>query len=219
MIDRIITGAATDEDVAEAQALDYNGRRKLLERLLASLNDQFEETMLLEDALEDVSNALRQARPVFAAGLPIDQALGFITKMIQQSLDELGEAGAEDSEEYEKQELVLETLNKLMSNCEEAGKTQGEEAFEAIHLEYRGEVGKLDSKKSKVESSIGNSIAFLQRAYSDDSECDAFVKALDRDHMAARFIGKFGSKSLFAYKHIAAPGETYTAPANDTEGD
>ncbi len=221
MIDKIITGTTTDEDVAAAQAYGPDERKKLSERLLGTLGSSCGEVVLLDDVMEDVAHALRQARPVFAAGLPVDQALGFIAKMIGQSLEELEEAGAADSDEYEKQELVLEKLNGFIEACNTSGNTQGEQAQETAHFEYRGEVGKLEALKNQAEAGIANSLSFLQRAYGEGGETEAFVKGIDHTLSIARFIGKFGSPSLFAYKHVAAPGESYreAVSPDDSEGD
>lgn len=221
MIQRILAGTTTDADIAEAQAYGFEDRKKLLERLLGTLDGKFEEALIFEGAMEDVANALKQARPVFAAGLPVDQSFGFITKMIQQSLDELEEAGGADTEEYEKQELVLEKINGFIDACNETGNTQGEEAYETAHYEFRGELGKLEALKTEAEAGIANSISFLQTAYGGGNEAEAFVKGLDRHHFAARFIGTFGSPSFFAFKHVGAPGEVgeEDGTSGDTEAD
>ena len=219
MIERILAGTTTDADIASARESAFDERKKIIERLLGTLDAQFEEAVLLENALEDISTALKQARPVFAAGLSVDQALGFITKMISQSLDDLGEAGEADSLEYEKQELVLEKLNGFIGACNQAGKTQGEDAMETVRFEYRGEMGRLDALKNEAESGIGNSLAFLNAAYGDGPEIEAFLKGLDHRNAAMRFISKFGSPSFFAFKHVAAPGHVYGEASGDTEGD
>lgn len=219
MIKRILAGTATADDVEEARAYSFDDRKKLMERLLGSLGESFDEALRLDAAVEDVANALRQARPVFAAGLPVDQALGFIVKLIDESMENLVEAGEGDSDEYEKQELVKETLEGFIEACNEAGTTQGEEAQETAHLEYRGEVGKLEALKTKTESEIANSLAFLKDAYGEGKELSAFLKAIDRDMVAARYIGAFGSPSFFANKHVAAPGETFDGADADSESD
>lgn len=219
MIENILAGTTTDADIDSARAYAFDERKKLIERLLGTLDGKFEEAVLLENALEDISAALRQARPVFSAGLSVDQALGFITKMVAQSLDELGEAGEADSLEFEKQELVLETLNGFIDACNQAGNTEGEDAMETVHLEYRGEMGRLDALKNEAESGISNSLAFLSAAYGDGPETETFLKGLDHRNAAMRFISKFGSPSFFAYKHVAAPGHVYGETSGDTEGD
>ena len=219
MVDRILAGKIGDEDIAAARAYSYGERKKLVERLLGALVDKLGETVMLNDVLEDVGNALKQARPVFAAGMPVDQALGFIVKLVQDSLDDLEEAGAADTDEYEKQETVLEMLNGFIDACNTSGNTQGEQALEAARFEYRGEVGKLEALRNECELCIGNSIAFLQQAYGEGSELDAFVKGLDHNMTAARYIGIFGSPSFFMCKHVAKPGETYHADTDDAEED
>ena len=218
MIDRIIAGTATEEDIAQAQAYDFDERRKLIDKLLGSLEVKFDEALRLEGVLEDVSNALAKARPVFAAGLSVDQALGFITKMIQDSLDELAESGAQDSDDYERQEQVLETLQGFVGACEAMGGTQGEDAQDVVHLEYRGEVGRLESLKNDGEAGIANTVEFLRKAYGEGSEYESFGKSFDKRRTCVRFVGTFGSPSYFAYKHIAKPGES-SRKANEKEGD
>ena len=219
MINRILTGAATAEDIEAARAYSFDNRKKLMERLIGTLGSKFEETLLQDQAVEDIANALSQARPVFAAGLPVDQALGFIVKMIGVSMDELAEAGEEDSEEYEKQELVKGMLEGFTEACNKAGTTQGEDAYETVRFEYRGEIGKLETMKKEAEAGIANSLNFMKEAYGEGSELDAFLKGLDHNMDAARFIGTFGSPSFFAYKHVAAPGETYKTAGDDAEED
>ncbi|MBQ9043174.1 MAG: hypothetical protein IJ111_10235 [Eggerthellaceae bacterium] len=207
MIQRILAGTATDTDIAQAQAYAFDERKKFMEQLLSALGDKCEDALRFNGVMEDVANALSKARPVFAADLPVDQALGFITKLIQDSIDELEEAGAAETEEYEKQEQVLEKLNGFIEACNETGNTKGEEAFETVHLEYRGELGKLEVIRSEAEAGIGNALDFLQRAYGEGNEAGAFAKGIDRHNAAARFIGTFGSPSFFAFKHVGAPGE------------
>jgi len=220
MVDKIIAGTTTDEDVLMAQSYDFDSRKKLVDRLSGALEAECADVVHLEHAMEDIANALKQARPVFAAGLPVEQALGFITKMVRESLEDLEESGAEDSDEYEKQELVLEKLDGFIAACNAAGTMQGDEAQETVHLEYRGEIGNLEARKAKVESGIANSLAFMQRAFSDSGEADAFVKALDRSLPVVRFIGLFGSPSYFAFKNVAAPGEVARrSPSDEAEGD
>lgn len=221
MIQRILAGSATDADIAEAQTYAFDERKKLIDQLLGALGDKLEEALLFNGVMEDVANALSKARPVFAADLTVDQALGFITKMIQDSIDELEEAGAAGTEEYEKQEQVLEKLNGFIEACNETGNTKGEEALETVHLEYRGELGKLESVRSQAEAGIGNALNFLQRAYGEGNEAEAFAKGLERHNAGARFIGTFGSPSFFAFKHVGAPGEVNDGheAADDAEED
>ena len=207
MIQRILAGTTTDADVVEAQGYGFDERKRLMERLLITLADKMEETLRYEEVMKDVANGLKQSRPVFAAGLPVDQALGFITKLVQESLEELENEGAADSDEYEKQELVLEKLSSFIAACESAGTTQGEEAQETALAAFRSEIAKLDEMKAGSEAGIANSLAFLKGAYGESAETEAFVKGLDRNATAMKFVAKFGSPSFFAFKHVGAPGE------------
>ena len=218
MISKILTDTITDEDIAEAQAYNANERARLLERLTGTLEEQLADAVLLEDVMEDVANALQKARPVFAAGLSVDQALGFIVKLVEDSVEELAQAGAQDSAEFEKQELVLEKLNGIVDACKEVGMTEGEEAQEAAHLEYRGEVGVLDAKKNACELGIASSIDFVNAAFGE-AETASFVKNLEHDNTTARYLSKFGSPSFFKFKHVVAPGQTYDSHSQDKEGD
>lgn len=219
MINRILAGTATADDIEAARAYQFDDRKKLMERLIGTLEGSFEDTLVLNGAIDDIANALAQARPVFAAGLSADQALGFIVKMIGTSMDDLAEAGEADSEEYEKQELVKETLEGFIGTCEDAGTTQGEAAFETVHLEYRGECAKLETQKKDAEAKLANSLTFMKETYGESNELDAFLKGIDHNMAAARFIGLFGSPSFFACKHVAAPGESYKAAETDAEAD
>lgn len=219
MINRILAGTATTEDIEAVRAYPLDERKKLMERLMGALCGMFEEALLGDGAVEDVAKALAQARPVFAAGLSVDQALGFISKMIDESMSELAEAGEAESDEYDKQELVKNMLEGFMQACTDAETTQGEEAYETVHLEYRGEIGKLEALKASAEAGISNSLAFLKEAYGEDSELSSFLKDFNQNLYAARFIGTFGSPSFFAYKHVAAPGQSYETPEEDTESD
>lgn len=219
MIDRILEGTTTDDDLETARSYSYDDRKKLTDRLIGSLSSTFEETLLLEQAVEDVALGLKQARPVFAAGLSVDQALGFIVKMVDVSMSELADAGEQDSEEYEKQELVKDMLEGFIDSCNEAGTTEGEEAYETVHFEYRGEVGKLEALKTKSEAGIANSLKFVKECYGEGNELAAYIKGFDTNMFAARFIGTFGSPSFFAYKHVAAPGETFATGSAESEGD
>ena len=217
MINRILAGKATADDIEAARAYQFDDRKKLMERLIGTLEGSFEDALVFNGAIDDIANA--QARPVFAAGLSADQALGFIVKMIGTSMDDLAEAGEADSEEYEKQELVKDTLEGFIETCEDAGTTRGEEAFETVHLEYRGECAKLETQKKDAEAKLANSLAFIKEAYGEGNELDAFLKGIDHNMAAARFIGLFGSPSFFACKHVAAPGESYKAAETDAEAD
>ena len=211
MIDRILAGAVTAEDIEAARAYSPDDRKKLLEQIIGKLGEKAAETVLLDDAMEDVANGLRQARPVFAAGLSADQALGFIIKLVQESLGQLEESGEADSDEYEKQEIVLDKLNKILAACNETGNTQGEEAQETAHLEYRGECGQLESLRNECEAGIANSIEFIRETYGKGNELTALGKGIDHSRPCVRFIGKFGSPSFFAFKRIAKPGESQKA--------
>lgn len=218
MIERILAGTATAEDIELAKSYGFEDRKKLMERLLGNISEKAADAVLLDNAMEDVANSLRKARPVFAAGLSADQALGFIIKLVKESLEELEESGEADSDEYEKQEIVLEKLEGILQACYDTGKTQGEEAQDAAHLEYRGECGQLEAARNECESSIANSIEFMRLAYGEGNELAAFGKGIDHDLPCMRFIGKFGSPSFFAFKRIAKPGESQKAMF-DSEGD
>ena len=211
MINRILAGTATEEDIEAARAYSFEDRKKLLERLVGKLGEKAAETVLLDNAMQDVANGLKQARPVFAAGLSADQSLGFIIKLVQESLDQLEESGEADSDEYEKQQIVLEKLEGILKACNETGNTQGEAAQETAHLEYRGELGQLEALRNECEAGIGNSIEFIRTAYGKGNELDALGKGIDHSLPCAQFIGKFGSPSFFAYKRIAKPGESQKA--------
>ena len=222
MIDDILSGEHTQQDIEAARALDSADRKKLIERLLGTLEESFGEALLREAAIDDIQNALAQARPVFAAGLDIDSALGFTTGLIKNSLEDLEQAGAAESDEYDRQQFVLDRLSEFIVSCKETGHTQGEDAQEAVHLEYRGEVAKLEALGKKCEAGIANSLAFLREAYGEGSELEMFGRSLDHNTTCMRYIGKFGSPSFFEFKRITAPGQSMHAPAgkgDDSEGD
>lgn len=216
MIERIIAGEFTDADIAEAKAFNFDQRRKLLERMLDMLADKLEEADEKDDVVGDLGNALKQVRPVLAAGLGIDQSVGMVAKLCQDSIDSLEGAGAADSAEYDKERAVLKALEGFIKACEKVGTTSGDEAFNTIHFEYRGHTKELEQLQRAGEVAIANSLGFLGAAFGRGDETEAFAKGIDRNPAAARFIGKFGSTSFFMYKKLGTPGH---AGDEATEGD
>jgi len=192
-IPAILDGVWTDDLVERAAEAPFDERLALLGLMLDAIVPQAGEVLLDEEVLTEVRNALRTVKPVVAEqGGNAIKVLDPLAAECGQRLRRLAEAGTGEAGAMRRAKRVQAIYKQCASACSQAREEAGMGAFEVIHQEFRGHVGKLESDVAVLREQLENAYAFLEQAFGTGRETLLFTTELTARRQTTLFISRYG---------------------------
>lgn len=196
-IDRILAGD-TEQDVRDrAQAAPFDERLALISLLLDALASRLGEVVERESVLMDVRDVLRKAKPRLLEGGTVADTVGAEVSSRDQALARGIEAGTVSADRIRRDRLAIALLKKFSAECEIARTLDGEEAFDTIGVEYRGQVDLLGPMIEEGGRILDNAFDFVDGVFGDEREMLVFVTELTARRTTSRFINRFGNERYY----------------------
>ena len=192
-IPAILDGVWTDDLVERAAEAPFDERLALLGLMLDAIVPQAGEVLLDEEVLTEVRNALRTIKPVVAEqGGNAIKVLDPLAAECGQRLRRLAEAGTGETGAMRRTKRVQAIYKECANACSQAREKAGMGAFEVIHQEFRGHVGKLESDVAVLREQLENAYAFLEQAFGTGRETLLFTTELTARRQTTLFISRYG---------------------------
>ena len=181
-------------DIAErATAASFDERLALLGLLLDAITPKAGEVLLTEEVLTEARDALRGAKvAIMDEGARVLDVMDPLVAGCEQRLKKIADLGVREVAGMRRTKRVQSLYKQLSNACTLNGLDAGQEAFEAIHQEFRGHVGQFESDVTALRSQLENAYAFLEQAYGDGRETLLFTTELTARRPTTLFISRYG---------------------------
>ena len=192
----ILDGSYPPEIMERAQNARLDERMALLGLLLDALVPEAEDVLLRDAVLTDVRDTLRAAKPILLEGAAADDVLAPEIASREAELARISATGAHDTTGLRKAKRALGILKDCRKACVLTRADAGESAFDVIHQEFRGHVGKLEADVTAFHAELANVYEFVDGAFGAGNEALLFTTELTARKPTARFISRFGSDAF-----------------------
>ncbi|MBQ9004644.1 MAG: AAA family ATPase, partial [Eggerthellaceae bacterium] len=198
-VKEILSGDASGEIVDRAKAARLDERLAVVRLLLDGLDSTLSATMERKRVIAYVRDELRGAKEQLLAGASVHDTLEKRADEWGDDIDRRIESEAADASSVREERRAVSELREHVLACEQERVIAGEDAFKLVSSRYARDV---DGLKQLVEASgrtIDNAFAFLDEAFGDGREMNAFVAELTGRPSTAAYLAKFGSDSYYAH--------------------
>ena len=189
----ILAGVWPPDLAQRAAEAPFDERLALLGLLLDAIVPQAGDVLLDEEVLTEVRDALRTVKPALIERG--ESALGLLDPLAAecgQRMRRLAEVGTGEAAPLRRAKRVQAIYKECANACAQAREDVGMEAFEIIHQEFRGHVGKLEADVSELRSNLENAYAFLEAAFGEGRETLLFTTELTARRPTTLFISRYG---------------------------
>ena len=191
-IPSILKGTYGAEIVERAERARFDERLALMGLLLDALTPQTADLLVQEQALTDVRDFLREAKAgVLGGGNAIDAIQPQIDSR-KRELGRLAESGIASADQARRAKRAIGMLTACRNACTLAGTEAGEEAFAAIHQEFRGFVGTFEAEVATLRDQLDNAYSFLEAAFGEGRETMLFTTELTARRATTTFVARYG---------------------------
>lgn len=198
---RILDGKATPDIVSRAQAAAFDERLALLGLLLDALGNSLGAALSREAVVLELRDMLREAKPALLAGGSLSETLGASLTAREKRLAKAETDGTRAVEKLRVERLAIEAAKRLCAQCELARALSGEEAFDVLNAEYRGEVATVEPLGRAASEQLEQAFAFVEDAFDSGREMLVFVTELTARRTTSQFINRFGSDAYYRHNN------------------
>ena len=195
-VTEILDGGAPAEIMQRAMDAAFDERLALLSMMVDIAAAETNDVLTQEKVLSDVRDILRTAKqPILdgeAAAPMLKAEADEATKRIAYLKETKTASTVEMRVAKRKQAMLLE--------CEEAlalsGMESGQEAFDAIHQQFRGYVGAFEASVGATRQHLENAFEFIEEAFGDAREMLVWMTELTARRSTSLFISRYGCKGF-----------------------
>lgn len=192
----ILEGEVPEDIIVRAGEAELDERMALLGLLLDALTPEAASIMMREAALIKVRDDLRAAKPIIAEGGPVSDALDSAIEGYERRVQRALGSNLSDVTALHTAQLASEMLKACKNACVLARLDAGEQAFSAIHQEFRGYAGSFEADVSALRQKLENAYRFLEDAFGAGNETLLFTTELTARTATARFISRYGCEAF-----------------------
>ena len=194
----ILAGGAAGDIVERARGAKLDERLALVRLLADGLDSRI--SALMEEELEWplVRDALRTARSELLAGADAESVIGALAGNLLEDARQRVESDRADDAGARPSRLAASILRGYATACEQERKT-GEAAFSLASELYGADIASFKEQAGALSAQMDNAFAFLDAAFGDGVELNAFLAEISARPALAQFVAKFGNDSYFSH--------------------
>ena len=197
-VDTILAGKASEEIRSRAKAARFDERLALLGLLLDAITEELKKVSLLEQALTELLNALKNvrmelARPNANVITSVQKQISNLVKKIQTG--KLASTMSADNE-YACRSAIA-ALEDMVAMLKEKTPADGTEAFKLLKAEFDNRTKSLKKQADAAGKQLSNVFLFCEEVFDEGQEMLILVTELTISYYGAHFISRYGCKEYF----------------------
>lgn len=198
-IDEILQGKSFEGMIKKVAHASFDERMSVVNLLFSGVGQSIRKAVRTEEILERVFDTLKMIKEViFESGEP--------ELIIEQHMELLREEwehkrGAEllNRREDHCYRRALEMLEKYKNKATEAGKADGNEAFDILKKEFSEDQRAFDSLFDQAGNVLENAFDFMETAFLNSQEMVVFISDLNTDFYSIRFLQEYECERYYRY--------------------
>ena len=195
-IPAILAGTWPAEIADRARAAQLDERIALLGLLMDAIAPQADELAVQESVLAECRDRLRACKPALLGGGSVDAVMGPVIDELAERVRYIDDAGLRATSDERTARRALSVLKGCANACALAGLAGGEEAFSAIHQEFRGHVGAFEAAVGDLRAKLEAAFSFLEVVFGSGHETLLFATELAARSSTALFIARYGCEGF-----------------------
>ena len=204
----ILSGEVAPEILERAQAARLDERFALVRLILDGLNSRLAETVEQERVVALTRDVLRGCKEELVGGASIHATIGKSADQMAADAQRKVQLEIATDAAVRPERLCATKLREYALSCEQARAVEGQAAFDVISERYAHDVDELQAQVSASSAQIDSAFAFMDEAFGDGREMNAFVAEMTARPSTARFISVFGNESYYAHNNAVVSSTT-----------
>ncbi len=198
-VGRILEGGAGEEIHERARAAAFDERVALIGLVLDALAVSCAAAVEHEDAVLELRDELREAKPALLEGASVADTVGQASSRRLAALRRHTLGNNAGSAKIRHERVVLNALRDLEKLCVERQTQAGPAAFATLQDAYAGEVEQISVLADKASGQLDCAFEFLEQCFGNGREMLVFTAELATRMSTASFLARYGNENYYAH--------------------